>query len=179
MIPISEKVHFWMISLVHWHLFRLFVDPYEVLDKAGVKQGQIVLEIGCGPGFFTIAASKIVGKRGKVYALDINPAAIEDVQRKIEERKLANVKTILADASKTGLPDKSIDVVFLFGVIHTLDDVNAVMQEMHRVLKKKGILTVKGPRQRSEKEPLGPITENNLFLLKEKTDDLFKFSKNP
>jgi ubiquinone/menaquinone biosynthesis C-methylase UbiE len=179
MIPVSDRVHFWMISLIHWHLFKLFVNPYEVLGKAGLGQGQRVLEIGCGPGFFTTAASRIVGEKGRVYALDMNPAAIEDVQHKIEERGLTNVETILADASKTGLPDQSIDVAFLFGVIHALDDVNAVMREMHRVLKKRGILTVKESRRRSEKQPLRVVTDNNLFLLKEKTDNLFKFSKIP
>lgn len=176
-MSLSEKIHFWMISLVHWHLFSLIVDPYKYLSEGGLKQGQRVLEIGCGPGFFTIAAAKIVGDKGKVYALDFNPAAIEDVQRKIEERNLGNVETILAEASKTGLPDRSVDVVFLFGVIHALNDVNAVMREMHRVLKKGGIISAKKSRRLSEDELTGIITENNRFHLKEKTENMFIFSK--
>jgi len=49
-----------------------------IYDAAGQK----ALEVGCGPDLFTILATKIVGERGSVYTLDINPMAVETVQRK-------------------------------------------------------------------------------------------------
>jgi ubiquinone/menaquinone biosynthesis C-methylase UbiE len=171
-----DRMHFRMISFVHETLYSLFVNPYRILNVAGLKAGQKVLEVGCGPGFFTIPAAKIVGEKGSVYALDINPVAVETVRRKIEEKELKNVNVMLADAIETGLPNKSFDVAFLFGVIHSLDDVDAVMREMHRVLKMRGILSVQKSWW-SEKKLLDAVTKNSLFFLKEKTDRVFKFDK--
>ncbi|RJS76895.1 class I SAM-dependent methyltransferase [Candidatus Bathyarchaeota archaeon] len=165
-----------MMSFVHDTLYGLFLNPYKLLNAAGLKPGQKVLEVGCGPGFFTIPAAKIVGDKGKVYALDVNPVAVETVRRKIMENNLKNVKIMLADASETGLPDESIDVAFLFGVIHALKDVDAVMREMHRILKVKGILSVQKSWW-SEKRLLDAVTKNNLFSFKEKNSRVFKFEK--
>ena len=175
-MSIYDRVHFRMISFVHDTLYGFFVNPYKLLNSAGLKPGQKVLEIGCGPGFFTIPAAKIVGEKGSVYALDINPVAIKTVRRKIKEKGLKNVKVILADASETGLPEESVDVVFLFGVIHALDDVDAVMQETHRVLKVKGVLSIQKPWW-PEKKLLDAVTKNGLFSFKEKTGGVFKFEK--
>ncbi|RJS81763.1 class I SAM-dependent methyltransferase [Candidatus Bathyarchaeota archaeon] len=172
-----DRVHFKMISFVHDTLYGLFVNPYKLLDSAGLKPGQKVLEVGCGPGFFTIPAAKIVGEKGRVYALDVNPVAVETVRRKIKEKGLKNVEVMLADASETGLPDKSIDVSFLFGVIHALDNVDAVMQEMHRVLKAKGVLSIQKSWWWSEKKLLDVVTKKGLFSFKEKTNRVFKFEK--
>ena len=175
-LSVYNRVHFRMMSFVHDTLYGLFLNPYKLLNAAGLKPGQKVLEVGCGPGFFTIPAAKIVGEKGKVYALDVNPVAVETVQRKIMENNLKNVKIMLADASETGLPDESIDVAFLFGVIHALEDVDAVMREMHRILKVKGILSVQKSWW-SEKRLLDAVTKNNLFSFKEKNSRVFKFEK--
>ena len=175
-LSVYNRVHFRMMSFVHDTLYGLFLNPYKLLNAAGLKPGQKVLEVGCGPGFFTIPAAKIVGEKGKVYALDVNPVAVETVRRKIMENNLKNVKIMLADASETGLPDESIDVAFLFGVIHALKDVDAVMREMHRILKVKGILSVQKSWW-SEKRLLDAVTKNNLFSFREKNSRVFKFEK--
>ena len=175
-MSVYDKVHFKMISFIHDTLYGLFVNPYKLLKEAGLKSGQKVLEVGCGPGFFTVPAAEIVGEKGRVYALDVNPAAVENVRRKISKKGLKNVEVLLADAGKTGLPDESIDIAFLFGVIHALDDVDAVMQEMHRVLKSSGILSIQKSWW-SEKRLLDAVTKNNLFSFREKTGRVFKFEK--
>ena len=175
-MSIYDRVHFRIISFVHDTLYSLFVNPYKLLKEAGLKPGQKVLEVGCGPGFFTIPAAKIVGEKGKVYALDVNPVAVETVRRKIKKKGLKNVEVILADASETGLPNESIDVAFLFGVVHALDDVDAVMWEMHRVLKAKGVLSIQKSWW-SEKKLLDAVTKNGLFSFREKIGRVFKFEK--
>jgi len=171
-----EKLHFKIISFVHDTLYGIFVNPYKLLNAAGLKPGQKVLEVGCGPGFFTIPAAKIVGAEGVVYALDVNPFAVEAVRRKVEKEGLNNVKILFADAARTGLPDESVDLAFLFGVIHALEDVDAVMREMHRVLKANGILSVQKSWW-SEKHLIDVVTRSKLFSFIERKNRIFKFNK--
>ena len=140
----SNRMHFKMMSLVHETLYGLLRDPYKALRAAGIEPGQQVLEVGCGPGFFTIPAAGIVGEGGHVYALDINPLAVERVRQKIEEKGLTNVKAILADAAETGLPDQSFDLIFLFGFMRPIGDLRDILAELHRLLKPAGVLSVEG-----------------------------------
>jgi ubiquinone/menaquinone biosynthesis C-methylase UbiE len=136
-----------MMSLVHETLYGLFRDPYKVLDAAGLKPGQKVLEVGCGPGFFTIPAARIVGEEGSVLALDVNPVAVEHVQRKIEMGGVANAKAILANAARTKLPDQDFDLAFVFGFARPIGGMEAIWIEIHRILKPAGVLSVEGRLQ--------------------------------
>ena len=134
---------FKMMSLIHDNpLQRIFRNPYGLLKAAGLKSGQKVLEVGCGPGFFTIPAAKIVDEKGAVYALDNHPLAIKRAQEKAKKEGIKNIETILADAKKTGLPDKSIDVTFLFGFVHNTGGLQNILFELYRVLKLGGILSI-------------------------------------
>jgi ubiquinone/menaquinone biosynthesis C-methylase UbiE len=137
-------MHFKMMSVVHETLYGLFRDPYEPLKAAGLKPGQDVLEVGCGPGFFTVPAAEIVGEMGSMCALDINPVAVKHVQRKIDAAGATNVTALQADAADTGLPGESFDVIFLFGLRHIVGDGQSVLVELHRLLKPDGILATEG-----------------------------------
>jgi ubiquinone/menaquinone biosynthesis C-methylase UbiE len=110
---------FRIISVIHDNpLLPLFRKPDKLLKAAGLKRGQKVLEVGCGPGFFTIPAAKIVGEEGFIYAVDVHPLAIERIQQKIKREGVKNVKPILANASESALPHQSVDLAFLFGLGH-------------------------------------------------------------
>ena len=150
-MSLSDRVHFKMMSLVHETLYGLFRDPYKALNAAGLEPGQKVLEVGCGPGFFTVPAARIVGEKGSVCALDISPSAVKRVQQKIEKEGATNVKTILADAARTGLPDQSFDLIFVFGVAHSIGDMESILAELHRLLKPAGILAIEGASRISSK----------------------------
>jgi len=83
---------FRVISLMHHNpLLPYFRNPQRLLKAAGLKQGQKALEVGCGPGFFTIPAAKIVGEEGFVYAVDVHPLAIERVKEQIEIEGIKNI----------------------------------------------------------------------------------------
>ncbi len=143
-MSIADRLHFKMISFVHETLYGLFRDPYEALKAAGLKPGQRVLEVGCGPGFFTVPATSIVGEEGSVLALDVNPVAVEHVQQKIEEAGVTNARVIVADAAKTELSEGSFDLAFVFGFARPIGDMAAIWAEFHRLLKPQGILSVEG-----------------------------------
>lgn len=74
--------------------FRLrdwFTNPSKVLARIGIKERQTVLDFGCGPGSYTIPAARIVGEKGRVYALDIHPLAIKTVEKKARKQRLTNI----------------------------------------------------------------------------------------
>lgn len=125
-------------------LFRdIFNPPHKILHQIDlIKQGTVVLDYGCGPGSYTIAAAQIVGPSGKVYAVDIHPMAILEVQKKADMKELKNIQTILADSSRTKLPDSSVDVVLLFYVLHDFKNPDSILEELNRILRHKGILSV-------------------------------------
>ncbi len=178
---IKERYHhsnfaFRIISLMHDNpLLPIFRNPYKLLRAAGLKPGQKVLEVGCGPGFFTIPGAKIVGKEGFVYAVDIFPLAIERVEEKIKKEGIKNVKPILANASNTGLPDRSIDLAFLFGLRYIAGGLENVISEIHRVLKPGGVLSFEKTRGSAKK--LIEEVERGGFTYSEKQGRIFLFTK--
>jgi len=154
---IEEKYHhskfaFKIIPLMHHNpLLPYFRNPYKLLKAAGLKPGQKVLEVGYGPGFFTIPAARIVGEEGVVYAVDVHPPAIERVKEKIEIEGIKNAKPILANASDTGLSDQSVDLAFIFGLRYIAGGLENVIAEIHRILKPRGVLSFEKTRESAKK----------------------------
>jgi ubiquinone/menaquinone biosynthesis C-methylase UbiE len=134
----------WKILLI-WFLepFRKLSErPLERLGQIGLRQGMTILDVGCALGFYTFYASSIVGERGVVYAIDLNSGFIEYVKRKANAKGIKNINAAVADAQDTGLPSKSVDVVFLHLVLHDIKDKHAAIKEFNRILKEKGRLVI-------------------------------------
>jgi len=156
--------------------FRNFFLPRKnVLKEVGIKPGFHVLDYGCGPGGYITAAAELVGKSGKIYALDIHPLAIQTVQSIASKKQLTNAETICSDC-KTGLPDNSVDVVLLYDTLHSLSDPNGVLEELRRVLKPDGILSFSDHHMK-ENEIVSKVTSRGLFRLSRKGKRTYCFSK--
>ena len=147
----------------------------EIVKEAGIREGFHVLDYGCGPGSYVRAVSEIVGESGKVYALDIEPLAVESVKRISEKHSLKNVETILSDR-KTGVPDESIDVALLYDTFHDLGDPNGVLEELNRVLKADGVLSFSDHHMK-ESEIISKVTDRKLFKLLRKGEKTYSFLK--
>ncbi|WP_167909413.1 class I SAM-dependent methyltransferase [Thermococcus sp. Bubb.Bath] len=164
---------FKMIELIHDNpLMRRLRNPYRMLKDAGLEKGMKVLEVGCGPGVFTIPAAELVGENGVVYAIDIHPRAIEKVREKAQRAGAKNVIPILANAAKTGLPDESIDLAFVFGLKHAAGGLESIIREIHRVLKPGGILAYE---TRSSK--IKTLIKKLGFEFLEKKGNILRFRK--
>jgi ubiquinone/menaquinone biosynthesis C-methylase UbiE len=137
-----------------------FTDP--VLAEAGIREGMTVLDYGCGPGAFTLAAARIAGADGKVYGLDIHPLAVRMVREKADRAHLSNITAILSDCA-TGLPDRSTDVVLFYDLLHMLKQPGPVIEEIHRVLAAEGILSVSDHHMKTDAIIEG-IEEGGLFM---------------
>jgi ubiquinone/menaquinone biosynthesis C-methylase UbiE len=117
-----------------------FSNPKRIVKKIPLKEGMIVVDYACGPGRYTILAAEIVGPQGTVYAVDIQPLAIETVKRKATAKSLANVKAVLVESYDTGIPDSSADMVLLIDAIQGIKEYNVLFHEIHRLLKSDGLL---------------------------------------
>lgn len=153
----------------------LFKPPIQKLNKIAIKSGDYILDYGCGPGSYTIAAAELVGLSGKIFAADINPFAIEKVKSKSEKKKLNNIKTIITDC-KTGLNENYLDKIICFDTLHDINDRKLLLNEFHRILKPNAILVL-DDHHLSEEEILNEIKNDNLFKLYEKKQGLYLFTK--
>jgi ubiquinone/menaquinone biosynthesis C-methylase UbiE len=171
--PVSN-FHFRVMAFIF--KFRDFLLPRRnILEEAGVRQGFHILDYGCGPGSYISTAAEIVGKSGKIYALDIHPLAIQSVKSIISKKQLTNVETILSDC-RTGLPDNTIDAVLLYDTFHDLSKPDVVLEELHRVLKPDGILSFSDHHMK-EDEKIRDVTKRGLFKLIGKGKKTHSFSK--
>jgi len=154
----------------------LLMAPSEIVKDAGVELGDVVLDFGCGDWSCSIAAAKIVGAEGKVYALDIHPDACQEVNKRAAKKSLRNIETIRSDCM-TGLSDECVDIVFLHEVLHTLGDKKqTVLKELHRVLKREAILSFSDHHMK-KKEIVAAVTGQGLFRVLKKGEDLYRFAK--
>jgi ubiquinone/menaquinone biosynthesis C-methylase UbiE len=154
---------------------RDFISPRrQVLEEAGLRPGDRVLDYGCGPGAYVTDAAEMVGESGKLYTLDVHPLAIERVQSIAAKNSLTNVETIRSDC-RTGLPDRSLDIVLMYDIFHMLDNPQAVLAEMHRVLKPNGTLSLNDPHMAKDAIIAG-VTGGGLFTLVEKGKKTYTFA---
>ena len=123
-----------------------FFGPEQALEGAGIRPGQTVLEIGCGTGFFTLPAARLLGERGLLVAMDRLPASVEAVAAKVRAAGLQNVRVVEGNALDTRLDSESMDLVLIFGVIPApMLPMDTLLAEMNRVLKPGATLAVWPP----------------------------------
>jgi len=139
----------------------------EVLIHISVSKAQTVLDYGCGLGTFTIPSARIVGEKGKVYAFEARSNLLERVREKAREAALSNVIAVLSDSSRLSidLPDESVDVILVYDVMHEIENQQGLLQELHRVLKGDGILSV-FPMHMGTENFINVIRECDLFCLR-------------
>jgi ubiquinone/menaquinone biosynthesis C-methylase UbiE len=150
--------------------------PEKVLEEVDMQKGNNVLDYGCGPGAFSIAAARRVGESGKVFALDIHPKAIQMVKKRAAKEGLENIITILADHPGEIEPE-SIDIVLLYDIFHMLSDSGGVLKGLHRVMKPNSLLSFSDHHMKEE-QILSRVTAENLFSLKQHGKRTYSFVRN-
>ncbi len=115
------------------------LDIYRILSLLPLTHDQIVADIGCGPGFFTIPLAKTLWE-GKVYALDIQEEMLEACRRRVEEARLGNVEVMLNKETKFPLEASSLDGVLVALVLHSQIDKAAFLKAVVKLMKPSGWL---------------------------------------
>ena len=106
-----------------------------VMDILGIVPGKSVADIGAGSGFFTVLAARRVGDQGMVYAVDINPEAIQYIETRLKKEDLHNVKTILGKADDPLLPAQ-VDAVLLLKTYHEVAEPIVLFRNLRSSLAK-------------------------------------------
>lgn len=121
-------------------------DPNIIFFELKLKRGDVFLDVGCGSGDYSFEAAKLVGEKGKVYTLDINPETISKLKERIFVSGLKNIEANLADITKRlPLEDNCIDFCFVATVLHSInleEYGRSIYQEIRRVLKQDGCLAI-------------------------------------
>ncbi len=122
-----------------------FFDVADVLTSIGLKNGDVFLDAGCGPGHFAIAACGIVGPDGRVCAVDVHEESIDKLNEKAANRNLENIDVFVADVTeRIPAADQTVDVCLMANVFHGFEkqDAQNALDEMLRVLKPGGLLAI-------------------------------------
>lgn len=111
------------------------------LERFGIKEGQVALELGPGPGYFTVEAARMVGTAGEVVCLDVQPGMVEALRARLDQHGVANAHPLVGDAARLPLADGSVDAAFLVAVLGEIPDRVAALRELRRVLKPGGVVS--------------------------------------
>jgi FkbM family methyltransferase len=123
---------------------RWVQNPQKILG-AYIEEGMTVLDIGCGPGFFSIDMAKMVGESGRVIAADLQEGMLEKLREKIKGTELeGRIRLHKCDEDKTGVSE-NVDFVLLFYVVHEVPNKKKFFNEIVNILKPNGQIFIIEP----------------------------------
>ena len=118
------------------------LKPEELLRSLGLRKGQTMADIGCGPGFFTLPAARIVGETGQVFAADIQGDMLAAVRGRAAEAGLTNVRVVKTSDTEIPMPSASCDLVLLAFVLDEIEQRARFLHRSARLLKANAKLAV-------------------------------------
>jgi len=117
-------------------------ESEEVMDKAGIKPGMTVADIGAGEGYYTIKLAKRVGAQGRVLAEDIQPEVRDALAERVTRERLQSVSVRLGEPADPKLPDNSFDRVLMVHMYHEIEQPYEFLWRLRPALKPDGLVIV-------------------------------------
>jgi len=134
----------WLARALDNPIRRLIHGPDKILGGY-IEPGQTVLDLGCGPGTFTIAMARMVGEAGRVIAVDVQGEMLQMVRQKAVKEGLDScITTYKSEQDRIGISDK-VDFALAFYMIHEVPDAGAFLMEVASLLKPSGKLLIAEP----------------------------------
>ncbi|MBC8235732.1 methyltransferase domain-containing protein [bacterium] len=122
------------------------IDTKKLFSELRLQENTIFLDVACGSGAYSIAASEYISEAGRIYAVDLWKEGIDNLKREITTKQLENVYASVADVSKQiPIEDYSVDICLMAMVLHDLIQDNTAegtLREVQRVLKPQGTLAI-------------------------------------
>jgi len=122
------------------------IESGKLFQALALKPGFTVLDMGCGPGLYSLAMAKIIGDGGCVHAVDLWGEGIERLREGVERQGLKNVRPMVADVSRAlSLSGDSMNLILMATVLHDLKEArvqDGALAEARRLLKRHGTFAV-------------------------------------
>ena len=125
-------------------LRRWIQNPQKIL-RPYITEGMTILDIGCGPGFFSIDMAKMAGESGKIIASDLQEGMLQKVRNKIKGTKFEKQITLhKCEQNKIGVSEH-VDFVLLFYIVHEISNKENLFKEIETILKPNGQILIAEP----------------------------------
>lgn len=120
---------------------KLILSPKKLVDQLQPRNDSTILEIGPGPGFFSLEVARSVPD-GKLILLDIQQEMLDKARKRLQSNGMKNVEFIKGDGRTFPFPDKHFDIIFMVTVLGEVEEKDLYIKEMRRVLKKGGRIVI-------------------------------------
>ena len=140
--------------------------PEELLDLLGIKEGDVVADIGAGAGFFSLRAAERVGPTGKVLAVDVQPEMVDGLRIMMKRFGHENIVPILGSVDDPKLPADSVDHVLIVIAYHEFSHPVEMMRHLRRAMKRNAqmlIVEYKAENPDSWVDPLHKMSEAEIM----------------
>jgi ubiquinone/menaquinone biosynthesis C-methylase UbiE len=175
----KEKISDRQFKIMHFVMRCFDGVSARVKNRAinfGIKEGETIVDYACGPGRYTVEFSKLVGKNGKVIAIDHVEMALDIIKNKAKKFELKNIETILPKGYNSTLPSAIADKVFAIDVIHMIENPFQFLKELNRICKDDGIMIIDKGHQ-SEKKLKQTVESSVAWKIIEENKDHLKCIK--
>ncbi|MFH0736781.1 MAG: class I SAM-dependent methyltransferase [bacterium] len=126
-------------------LRKWFQNPQKILSPY-INLGMKVLDVGCGPGFFSVEIAKMVGEKGKVYSVDLQEGMLDKIRAKIKGTKLERIiSTVKCEDGKINVPEK-VDFILAFYMVHEVPNKDVFFELLKNLLEEKGKFLIVEPK---------------------------------
>lgn len=132
-------------------------DCATMLNALDVKPGDVVCDLGCGNGFYTLKLAELVGPKGKVLAVDIQREMLGLLDDRAKQEKIANINTVLGAVADPKLPNESLDLVLLVDVYHEFSHPEQMLAAIRKSLKHSGRVALVEFRAEDPNVPIKPL----------------------
>ena len=112
-----------------------------VVETLKITPGQQIADLGAGSGLFTRPIAKIVGERGTVFAIDVDPELLKHVEKTAREQQLSNIRTVLAGEDDPKIPEP-VDLIAIIDTLHHINNRAAYLRNLRRYLRPQGRIAI-------------------------------------
>ena len=132
-------------------------DCRMLVEALAIKPGQVLCDMGCGNGFYTLELARRVGPRGLVYAVDVQPEMLHMLAERLAREGIRNVRPVLGTPIDPRLPRGSLDLVLCVDVYHEFSHPEAMLGRIRDSLKPDGLLVLAEFRGEDPAVPIKPL----------------------
>ena len=149
-----------------------------MLANLGVKPGMTVCDMGCGNGFYSLQLAKMVGPKGKVLCVDVQPEMLELLKERAAEAKITNIQPILGSLDDPKLPKGRVDLILCVDVYHEFSHPEQMLFAMRESLSPHGLVALLEYREEDPEVPIKPLHKmSKAQIMKEFPPGGFKLVK--